>query len=128
MCLKLVKSTGLDRCPKELMKTMPDAGFQIAKIGVDEILTEDTSRQRATMNGTILKLHKGGSTNKTSDKRQIDINERLKQIVDPANILEAGQGGAGKDDASALTCPKCNLPNRRLGDRSRGVYQVDIDF
>jgi len=33
---------------------MTDEKFQIVKIWVNEILTEDTSRQRATMNGTIL--------------------------------------------------------------------------
>jgi len=43
MCLKPGKSTGPDRCPNEIMKTMTDAGFQIAKIGVYGILTEDTS-------------------------------------------------------------------------------------
>jgi len=63
------------------------------------------SRQRATMNGTILQLHKSGGTNKTSDQRPVVllnsvyqllhyvINERLGKIVEPANILEPGQGG-----------------------------------
>ena len=57
------KSTGPDRCPNELTKTMTDEEFQIVKMWVNEILTEDTSRQRATMNGTISQLHKGGGTN-----------------------------------------------------------------
>jgi len=72
---------------------------------VNKILTEDTSRQRATMNGNILQLHQGGGANKTSDQRPVVllnsvyqllnyvINERLKKIVEPANILEPGQGG-----------------------------------
>ena len=53
MCLKPGKSTGLDRCPNELTKTMTDEEFQIVKMWVNEILTKDTSRQRETMNGTI---------------------------------------------------------------------------
>jgi len=99
MCLKPGKSTGLDRCPNELTKTMTDGEFQIVRMWVDEVLTEDTSRQRATMNGTISQLHKGGGTNKMSDQRPVVllnsvyqllnyvINERLKKFVEPANIL-----------------------------------------
>ena len=72
---------------------------------VNEILTEDTSRQQATMNGTISQFRKGGGTNKTSDQRPLVllnsvyqllnyvINEHLNKIVDPDNILEPGQGG-----------------------------------
>ena len=83
---------------------MTDEEFQIVKMWVNEILTEDTSRQRAMMNGTILQLHKGGGTNETSDQRPVVllnsvyqllnyvINEWLKKIVEPANILEPGQG------------------------------------
>jgi len=64
MYLKPGKSTGPDRCHNELTKTMTDEEFQIVKMWVNEILTEDTSRQRAPMNGIILQLHKGGHTNK----------------------------------------------------------------
>ena len=39
---------------------MTDEEFQIVKMWVNTNLTEDTSRQRETMNGTILQLHKGG--------------------------------------------------------------------
>jgi len=99
MCLKPDKSTGPDRCPNELTKTMTDEEFQIVKMWVNEILTEDTSRQQETMNGTILQLHKSGGANKPSDQRPVVllnrvyqllnyvINERLKKIVEPANIL-----------------------------------------
>ena len=70
------------------------------KMWVNEILTEDTSPQRATTNGTISQLHKGGGMNKTSDQRlavllnsvyqllNYVINERLKKNVEPAKILE----------------------------------------
>jgi len=57
MCLKPGKS----RCPNELIKTMTKEEFQIVKMWVNQILTEDTSRQRATMNGTISQLLKGGA-------------------------------------------------------------------
>jgi len=91
MCLKPGKSTGPDRCPNKLTKTMMDEEFQIAKMWVNEILSKDTIRQRATMNSTISQLHKGGGTNKTSDRRPVVllnsgyellnyvINERVKK-------------------------------------------------
>jgi len=53
MCSKPGKSTGPNRCPHEMTKTMTDEELQIVKMWVNEILTEDTSRRRATMNGTI---------------------------------------------------------------------------
>ena len=57
------------------------------------------------MKGTISHLHEEGSTNKTSDQRPVVllnsnyqllyyiINERLKRIVERANVLEPEQGG-----------------------------------
>ena len=71
MSLKPGKSTGPDRCPNELTKTMTDEEFQIVKTRVNEILTEDTGRQRETMNSTISQLHKGGGTNRPSDQRPV---------------------------------------------------------
>jgi len=47
MCLKPCKGTGSDRCPNELTKTMTDEEFKFLKRWVNEILTEDTSQQRA---------------------------------------------------------------------------------
>ena len=104
MSLKPGKSTGPDRCPNELTRTMTDKEFQIVTMWVNEILTEDTSRQRETMNGTISELHKGGGANKPSDQRPVVlqnrvyqllnyvINERFEKIAEPANIVEPGQG------------------------------------
>jgi len=99
-CLKPGKVPGLDKCPNELLKTMSDEGFLIVQAWVNVILTLpekpiDTARQsRSTMNGTISQLHKGGSTNKTSDQRPVVllnsghfINERLKRIVEQTNVL-----------------------------------------
>jgi len=105
MGFKPGKSIATDRCLNELTKTMTDEEFQIVKIWVNKILTEDTSRQQATMNCTISQLHRGGGMNITSDQRQVVllnsvyqllnyvINQRLKKNVEPANILEPGQGG-----------------------------------
>ena len=68
MCLKPGKSTGPDSCSNEFTKTMTDEEIQVVKIWVNEILTEDTGRQRATMLSTIWQLDKGGGTNTTSDQ------------------------------------------------------------
>jgi len=80
MCLKPGKSTGPDRCPNELTKTMTDEEFQIVKMWVNEILTEDTSRQRETMNGTISQLHKGGGTNRPLDQRPVVLLNSVYQL------------------------------------------------
>jgi len=51
------------------------------KMWVNEILTEDTSRQRATMNSTISQLDKGGGTNKTSDQRPVVLLNSMYQLL-----------------------------------------------
>ena len=107
-CLKPGKAPGPDMCPNELLKTKSDEEFLIVQAWVNEILTLpektiDTARQTwSTMNGTISQLHKGGSTNKTSDQKTVVllnsgyqllnyiINERLKRIVEQINVLERG--------------------------------------
>jgi len=89
---------------------MSDEEFLIVQAWVNEILTLpekiiDTARQsQSTMNGTISQLHKGGSTDKTSDQRPVVllnigyqllnciVNERLQRIVEQTNVLEPGQG------------------------------------
>jgi len=68
MCLKPGERKGLDRCPYELTKTMTDEESKMVKMWVNEILTESSSRQRVTINGTISQLHKGAGTNKMSDQ------------------------------------------------------------
>ena len=110
---------------------MTDEEFQIVKMWVNEILTEDTSRQRETMNGTILQLHKGGGTNRPSDQRPVVllnsvyqllnyvINERFKKIVEPADILEPGQGGGRQGRCIGINMHRCTSSNRKLGDRAR---------
>jgi len=60
---------------------MTDEEYQIVKMWMNEILTEDTSRQRATINGTISQLHKGGGTNKTSDQRPVALLNSVYQLL-----------------------------------------------
>ena len=73
------------------------------------------------MNGTISQLHKGGVTNKTSDQRPVVllnslyqllnyvINERLKKIVEPANILEPEQGGGRQGRCVGINMQKVHF-------------------
>jgi len=82
MRLKPGKSTGPDRCPNEFTKTMTDEEFQIEKKWVNEILTEDTCRQRATMNGTISQLHKSGGTNRPSDPTTSSLAKQRVSIAE----------------------------------------------
>jgi len=140
MRLKRGKSTGPDRCPNELTKTMTDEEFRIVKMWLNEILTEDISRQRATMNGTISQLHKGGVTNKTSDQRPVVllnslyqllnyvINERLKKIVEPSNILKPGQGGSRQGRCVGINMQKVHFIQQKAWRQGKRVYRVDIDF
>jgi len=135
-CLKPVKSTGPDRCPNELTKTMTDEEFQIVRMWVNEILTEDTSRQRETMNGTISQLQKGGGTNRSSDQRSVDllnsvyqlmnyiINEQLKNIVDPAT----GQGGSKQGRCVGINMQKVHFFQQEALRQGKRVYRVDNDF
>ena len=81
MCLKPGKSTGLDKCPNELTKKITDEEFQILRMWVNDFSTEDTSRQRATRNGTILQLHKGGGTSETSDQRPVVLLNSVYQLL-----------------------------------------------
>jgi len=105
------------------LKTILDEEFLIVQAWVNEILTLpkksiDTARQsRSTMNGTISQLHKGGSTNKTSDQRQVVllnsgyrllnyfINKRLKRIMKQTNVLEPGQGGGKQGRSVNISMP-----------------------
>jgi len=67
--------------PNEITKTMTDEEFQIVKMWVNKFLTKDTSRQRATMNGTILQLHKSGGTDKSSDQRPVVLLNSVYQLL-----------------------------------------------
>ena len=119
---------------------MMDEEFQIVKMWVNEILRDDTSRQRATINGTILQLHTGGGTNKTSDQRPVVllnsvyqllnyfINERLEKIVEPANILEPGQGGGRQGRCVGINMQKMHFIQQEARRQGKIIYRVDIDF
>ena len=84
------------------------------------------------MNGTISQLHKGGSTNKTSDQRLVVllnsgyqllsyiINERLKRIVEQTNVLELGQGGGSQGRSVNMNMQKIHFvthEDHRQGNR-----------
>ena len=127
-CLKPGKAPGPDKCPNELLKIMSDEEFLIVQawVNLNEILTLpektiDTAHQSlSTINGTISLLHKGGSTNKTSDQRPVVllnsgyqllnyiINERLKRIVEQTNVLE----------------PRINGERLNVTRRAHGCMQV----
>jgi len=92
------------------------------------------------MNGTILQLHKDGGTNKPSDKRPVVllnsvyqllnyvINEQLKKIVKPANILEPGQGGGRQGRCIGINMQKVHFIQQGFRRQGKRVYRVDIDF
>jgi len=145
-CQKPAKAPSPGKCPNELLKTMSDEEFLIVQGLVNEILTLpektiDTARQsRSTMNGTISQLHKGGSTNKTSDQRPVVllnsgyqvlnyiINERLKRIVEQTNVLEPGQGGGRQGRSVNINMQKMHFVTHEPHRQGKRVYRVDIDF
>ena len=117
---------------------MTDEEFQIVKMWVNEILTEDTSPQQETMNGTILQLHRGGGTNRPSDQRPVVllnsvyqllnyvINERLPKIVEPANILEPGQGGGRQGRCVGINMQKVHFIQQEARRQGKRVYRVTL--
>ena len=112
----------------------------MVRLLIDTYLTEDTSRQRATMNGTVSQLHKSGGTNKTSDQRPVVLlnsvyqllnyamNERLKKTIEPANILELGQGGGMQGRCVGINMQKVHFIQQEVRRRDKRVYWVDIDL
>ena len=92
------------------------------------------------MNGTISQLHKGGSTNKTSDQRQVVllnigyqllnhiINKQLKGIVEQTNVLKPGQGGGRQGRSVIINMQKMHFVTHEAHRQRKRVYQVDIDL
>jgi len=92
------------------------------------------------MNGTIWQYRKGGGTNKMSDQRPVVllnsvyqllnyvINERLKKIVKPANILETGQGEGRYGRCVGIYIQKVRFIQQEVRRQGKRVYRVDIDF
>ena len=86
------------------------------------------------MNGTISQLHKGGSTNKTSDQRPIVllnsgyqllnyiINELLKMIVGQTNVLEQGQGGGRQGRSVHINMQKTHFVTHTAHRQGKRVY------
>jgi len=92
------------------------------------------------MNGTILQLHKSGGTNRPLDQQPVVllnsvyqllnyvINERLKKFVEPANILEPGQGGGRRGCCVGINMQKVHLIQQEALRQGKRIYRVDIDF
>ena len=56
------------------------------------------------------------------------INERLKKIVEPANILELGQGGGRQVLCVRINMQKVRFIQQEAQRQGKRVYRVDIDF
>jgi len=92
------------------------------------------------MNGTTSQLHKAGGTNKPSDQRPVVllnsvyqllnyvIYERLKKIVEQANILEPGQGGGRQGQCVSINMQKVHFIQQEARRQGKRVYRVDIDY
>ena len=144
-CLNPGKVPGPDKCPNKLLKTMSGEELLIVQAWVDEILTLpkkpiDTARQSlSTMNSAISQLHRGGSTNKTSDQRLVVllnsgyqplnyIIERLKRIVEQANLFEPGQIGGRQGRTVNINLQKMHFVMHEAHRQGKRVYRVVIDF
>jgi len=92
------------------------------------------------MNGTISQLHKCGGTNKPSDQQPVVllnrvyqllnyvINERLKKIVEPDNILETWQGEGRQGRCVGINMQKVHFMQQEARRQGKRVYRLDIDF
>jgi len=56
------------------------------------------------------------------------INERLKKIVEPANILESGQGGGQQGHCVGIKIQKVHFIQQEARRQGKRNYRVDIDF
>jgi len=56
------------------------------------------------------------------------INERLKKIVEPANILEPGRGGGRQGCCVGINMQKVHFIQQEARRQGKRVYRVDVDF
>ena len=56
------------------------------------------------------------------------INERLKRIVEPVNILEPGQGGGRQGRCVCINLQKVHFIQQEARRQGKRVYWVDTDF
>ena len=56
------------------------------------------------------------------------INELLKNFVEPANILEPGQGGDRQGRCVGINMQKVHFIQQEARRQGKKVYRVDIDF
>jgi len=92
------------------------------------------------MNGTISQLHKGGSTNLTSDQKPVVllndgyqllnyiINERLKRIVEQTIELKPGQGRGRQGRSVNINMQKMHFVTHEAHRQGKRVYRVDVGF
>ena len=135
-CRKPGKVPSTDKCPNELLKTISGEEFLIMQAAwVHEIMTLpektiDTARQsRSTMNGTISQLHKGGSTNKTSEPTaQLHHQQSAEKNrgTDKCVRTRAGRGQAGR--SVNINVQKMQFVTHEDHRQRKRVYRVDIDF
>ena len=57
------------------------------------------------------------------------INQRLKKSVEPANILEPGQGGGRQGRCVGINMQKVHFIQQEAQRQGKRIYQIDmIDF
>ena len=56
------------------------------------------------------------------------INERLEKIVEPANILEPGQGEGRQGRCAGVNMQKVDFIQQETRRQGKRVYRLDIDF
>jgi len=56
------------------------------------------------------------------------INERLKKVVESADILEPGQGGGRQGRCVGINMQKVHFIKQEARRQGKRVHRVDIDF
>ena len=141
--LKANKSPGPDGYPNESVKTMSYAELEILREWANEILAMENGRVKTVeeMNGIIRLLHKGGSSDdKPQDCRPVVLlnctnqlvmhilNDRLRNIVEKAVILEPDQSGGRQGRSTDINLTKLEWVTRETLTQGKRMYRVDVDF
>ena len=142
-CLKANKSPGPDGYSNESVKTMSYAELEILREWANEILAMENGRVKTVeeMNGIIRLLHKGGSSDdKPQDCRPVVLlnctnqlvmhilNDRLRNIVEKAVILEPDQSGGRQGRSTDINLTKLEWVTRETLIQGKRMYRVDVDF
>ena len=135
------KSPGPDKYQNELIKSMTEEGLEILRIWANEVLRGERRMTESELNGTITLLHKGGDTmhlpsdyrpvvllNSTNQLIAHVINSRLRNIVERAGILEAGQGGYRQGRSTDVNMRKIESITKEAQRSKKRFLRTDIDF